>query len=281
VEVPVYLRFLILSVVPMIATAQTPDTEGVYRVGNGVTPPRIVSRKEPEYSEEARRAKVNAIVRLNVVIGEDGDPASVSVTRGAGFGLDEQAIRAIQTNWHFEPGKKDGVPVKVRATVEVNLRLLNKDYADQLDRLTFTGPSRPELINGAMPINPVGLRAHIRVGLTVTPQGEPINFRVLESTDDNWSAEVLQAMRSWRFRGPQSDVDGVLEITVGAYKPNTLKWEPVTIHAETTLEAAAIALRRMTEQGFVESEYADSILGRVDHDNDSQGLPEAHAGMDQ
>lgn len=217
-----YLRLLILSVVPLIATAQNPDAEGVYRVGNGVTPPRIVSRKEPRYTEEARRAKVNATIRLNVVIGEDGNPSSVSVTRGAGFGLDEQAIRAIQTDWHFEPGKKDGMPVKVRATVEVNLRLLNKDYADQLDRLTFTGPGRPELIHGAMPVNPIGLPAHIRVGLTVTPEGEPINFRVLESTDDNWSAEVLRTMRSWRFNSPQSNVDGVLEITVGAYKPNTL-----------------------------------------------------------
>ena len=107
------------------------------------------------------------------------------------------------------------------ATVEVNMLLFNKYYDGQIVSLTFEGGSRPVLIKGEIPVNPAAIPAHIRVELTVTPKGEPIDFNVLESSDEKWVPEVLREMRAWRFSGAEANVKGVLDITVGPYKkPN-------------------------------------------------------------
>jgi len=47
----------------------------------------------------------------------------MKVVRGLGLGLDEKALQAI-SQWKFRPGAKDGQPVAVMATIEVNFRLL-------------------------------------------------------------------------------------------------------------------------------------------------------------
>ena len=45
------------------------------------------------------------------------------MVEGLGYGLDEKAIEAVQ-QWRFTPGTKDGNPVPVAATIEVNFRLM-------------------------------------------------------------------------------------------------------------------------------------------------------------
>ncbi|MBM3769087.1 MAG: energy transducer TonB [Acidobacteria bacterium] len=96
---------------------------GVYRVGGGVSAPAIVSRVEPEYSEEARKAKFQGTVVLYIEVDENGKPRNLRVLRPLGLGLDEKAIEAV-AKWKFRPGFKDGKPVVVSASVEVNFRLL-------------------------------------------------------------------------------------------------------------------------------------------------------------
>src|SRR6185312_10980681 len=96
---------------------------GVYSVGNGVTAPELVSKVEPEYSEEARKAKFSGLVLLSIIVNTDGKAEDIHVVRSLGMGLDEKAIEAVQ-KWRFKPGKNKGVPVKVRAQIEVNFRLL-------------------------------------------------------------------------------------------------------------------------------------------------------------
>ena len=96
--------------------------DGVYRAGKGVTPPRPLKRVEPEYTDEARDAKLEGVVVVYVVIEEDGRAHNIRVIRSLGKGLDEKAIEAVE-QWEFEPGKKDGKPVKVEATIEINFRL--------------------------------------------------------------------------------------------------------------------------------------------------------------
>jgi TonB family protein len=88
-----------------------------------VSPPKIVSKQEAEYSEEARRAKICGTVLLNLVVEPDGTPNNVNVERALGYGLDENALRAVRT-WRFQPGMKDGQPVAVSAHVEVNYRMI-------------------------------------------------------------------------------------------------------------------------------------------------------------
>jgi periplasmic protein TonB len=96
---------------------------GAYRIGGGVSPPTLVFKVEPEYSEEARKAKFQGTVVLNVVVDEHGNPRDLKVIRPLGLGLDQKAIEAVE-KWKFSPGKKDGKPVPVLATIEVNFRLL-------------------------------------------------------------------------------------------------------------------------------------------------------------
>ncbi len=96
---------------------------GVYRVGGGVSAPRLTRKVEPEYSEEARKAKYQGTVVLAVEVWPDGKAHNVRVIRSLGLGLDEKAMQAVQ-QWEFVPGKKDGSAVKVSAQIEVNFRLL-------------------------------------------------------------------------------------------------------------------------------------------------------------
>jgi periplasmic protein TonB len=96
---------------------------GAYRIGGGVSPPSVILKVEPEYSEEARKAKFQGTVILFVVVDEKGNPRELKVIRPLGLGLDQKAIEAVE-KWKFKPGMKDGKPVAVQATIEVNFRLL-------------------------------------------------------------------------------------------------------------------------------------------------------------
>jgi TonB family protein len=96
---------------------------GVYRVGGGISAPTILFQVEPEYSEEARKAKYNGEVTLTVVVDATGQVKNVKVVRGVGMGLDEKAIEAV-SKWKFKPGMKNGQPVAVMANIVVTFRLL-------------------------------------------------------------------------------------------------------------------------------------------------------------
>ncbi len=99
------------------------SASGIFELGKGVTPPELASSVEPEYSEEARKARFNGMVELSIVVNTDGVPEQIHVVKSVGMGLDEKAMEAVQ-KWRFRPGKNKGVPVKTRATVDVNFRML-------------------------------------------------------------------------------------------------------------------------------------------------------------
>ena len=75
---------------------------GAYRVGGGVTAPRLIYGPEPEFSEEARKAKYQGTVVLWLVVGPDGRTHDIRVQQSLGMGLDEKAIEAIR-QWKFDP----------------------------------------------------------------------------------------------------------------------------------------------------------------------------------
>ncbi len=95
---------------------------GVFQVGGGVSAPRALFTPDPEYSEEARRAKHEGTVVLWLVVGPDGRPRDLRVLRSLGLGLDEKAMDAVR-QWRFEPARKNGTPVAVRVNVEVDFKL--------------------------------------------------------------------------------------------------------------------------------------------------------------
>jgi len=92
-------------------------------VRDDVTRPRILSKVEPEYSDEARRARLQGMVLLRIVVNERGRAESIVVTQSLGLGLDERAVDAVK-KWRFVPGMRFGRPVPTTAIVQVTFRLL-------------------------------------------------------------------------------------------------------------------------------------------------------------
>lgn len=95
----------------------------VFKVGdNGVTAPQVVYKVDPKYTKQARKAKIQGTVVLHTEIHPDGHAHNTHVVQSLDPGLDHNAIEAV-SQWKFAPGKKDGKPVAVAATIEVNYRL--------------------------------------------------------------------------------------------------------------------------------------------------------------
>jgi TonB family protein len=97
--------------------------DGLVRPGAGVVMPVVIKKVEPEFSEEARKARANGFVVIYCEVGPDGKPRNLRVSRGYGLGLDEEALKAV-SQWLFRPGTKDGKPVTVAASIEVAFHLL-------------------------------------------------------------------------------------------------------------------------------------------------------------
>jgi protein TonB len=100
----------------------TPGIGPVHR-GRGVTPPQLLYKVEPEFSEEARKAKHQGMVLLSIEVDASGNVRNVRVLQSLGLGLDEKAMEAV-SRWRFRPALFDGEPVATEATVQVNFQLL-------------------------------------------------------------------------------------------------------------------------------------------------------------
>ncbi len=85
--------------------------------------PVVLYQVEPEFSEEARKAKYQGTVVLAIEVGEDGKPRGFHILQGLGLGLDEKAIEAV-SRWKFKPATRNGKPIRAPATIQVNFRLL-------------------------------------------------------------------------------------------------------------------------------------------------------------
>ena len=91
--------------------------------GGSLTQPVVLTKIDPEYSEDARKARFQGTVRLRIVVGSNGRARDIKVSQGLGLGLDDRAIDAV-SKWTFVPGKLNGKPTAVVAYVDVNFRLL-------------------------------------------------------------------------------------------------------------------------------------------------------------
>ena len=90
---------------------------GAYRLGSGVTPPTLLREVKPKYTAEAMRRRIQGTVALEVVVGRDGIPLAVRVTRSLDpGGLDQEAIAAAR-EWRFTPGRIGDTPVDVLVTI--------------------------------------------------------------------------------------------------------------------------------------------------------------------
>jgi TonB family protein len=120
----VSISFSLPDSVPTQPPAAAAVPGAAYHVGAGVTAPVLLYKREPEYTEEARKAKYSGSVLLYVEIDPSGKATNIRVQHSLGLGLDEKAIEAVR-QWKFKPGYRDGSPVPVTANIEVNFRLLD------------------------------------------------------------------------------------------------------------------------------------------------------------
>ena len=96
---------------------------GVFHIGGGISSPVVLYQPEPEFSEEARKAKFSGNVLVYLWVDADGKPSHVRVVRPVGMGLDEKAVEAVR-QYRFKPAMKDGKPVQVDLYVDVNFQIL-------------------------------------------------------------------------------------------------------------------------------------------------------------
>jgi protein TonB len=113
----------LLSCAVVAHSQQSTTGGGVYRVGGGVSAPKVIYSPDPEYTKEARKAKYEGVCILQLIITPDGYPRDIRVvTPPLGMGLDEKAIEAVK-QWKFQPAMKLGKPVAVAINVKVTFRL--------------------------------------------------------------------------------------------------------------------------------------------------------------
>jgi len=103
----------------------SPPGDKVYDVKNtpGIQEPVAEYMPRAAYTPEAKAARIEGTIVLQVVIRKDGSVGDVKVIRGLGYGMDEATIEIIKTKWRFRPGMLNGQPVDVSASVEVSFRL--------------------------------------------------------------------------------------------------------------------------------------------------------------
>jgi protein TonB len=97
---------------------------GMFRAGvNGVGSPACIYCPQPEYSDEARKAKYQGTVLLDVTVTADGRVINPVVIKGPGLGLEEKALVQVK-NWKMRPAiGPGGKPVNCRVQIEVTFHL--------------------------------------------------------------------------------------------------------------------------------------------------------------
>jgi len=89
---------------------------------DGITPPFPLGTVKPLYTEEARKARLQGSVILQVEVRPDGtvSPDHIAIIQGLGMGLDEKAIQAVN-QWVFKPAYRDGKPMAAAMSVAVRV----------------------------------------------------------------------------------------------------------------------------------------------------------------
>jgi protein TonB len=99
------------------------DGEGNGPYANVASPVTCLYCPEPLYTEEARTAKVQSKILMQVLVGPDGTAKRIKIVQGLGMGLDERAQEAVMA-WRFSPSRDAAKrPVASWVTVETSFRL--------------------------------------------------------------------------------------------------------------------------------------------------------------
>lgn len=95
---------------------------GVMSVGGGVSAPQLIHSVDPEFTDQARRANLQGIVSIQLIVDSRGNPQDIHVVRHLGMGLDQKAVEAVR-QYKFSPAMYQGHPVAVQMVINVNFHL--------------------------------------------------------------------------------------------------------------------------------------------------------------
>lgn len=107
---------------PVDGPGGTGDSSSAYR--SGVTLPTCVYCPDPQYTDEAREAKLQGRVTLRVLVGADGRASQIQIVQGIGMGLDDRSVQSVRS-WKFAPardGARRAVPQWIN--IEIIFRLI-------------------------------------------------------------------------------------------------------------------------------------------------------------
>ena len=112
------MKYVAAVLLAMTLTAYAQGDGANHRV------PWAVRRTPPEYTEEARRARIGGQVVLRADVGVDGIPRNIRVIKPLGHGLDQKAIECVRDEYRFRPAsQRDGSPVAMRTNITIEFRL--------------------------------------------------------------------------------------------------------------------------------------------------------------
>lgn len=98
------------------------DRDTYVRLQDGWTRPVKIHDPQPQYNEDARKARIQGVVMLDALIDETGTVRGTDLVKGLPMGLTLEAYKAVKT-WRFKPVVVDGEPVRVIYRLTVNFRL--------------------------------------------------------------------------------------------------------------------------------------------------------------
>jgi TonB family protein len=122
-----YQEMTALILMAFLLAPQAAPDDDIVSIGHGVEPPKLTYKIEPHYTRTAIDAGVQGSVLLEIVVNERGQAQNIVLLSPLGFGLDERAEDCV-SQWLFKPAVKEGKPVKTRAQVQVNFRLLGASF---------------------------------------------------------------------------------------------------------------------------------------------------------
>jgi TonB family protein len=190
-----------ISGVILLAQEAAQEPPQAVTIGPGVTPPKLLKKSEPKYTEIARAAKVEGNVALRVVIGDHGRIVSTEVLKPLGYGLDESA-RDTVVQWEFAPGRRDNAPVPVVANILVTFQLIGGGIAEVRDQRTDLARIRQKLAQMALP-----------------PAEREIAVQRLESLAKEKLPEALNLLGQWEIKGenvPRAEKAGLSKVQQAA-----------------------------------------------------------------
>ena len=183
------IALAILPALFFLSSVHAQENPGdVFKVGGDVSSPQVLSRVDPEYTEQARKGECQGKVVLNVVVQRDGTVRDLRVVQSLDRGLDQKAIEAVR-QWQFEPGMKNGQPVDVAAIIEVAFRVMKQSWWN--GKYSTVEPT-PEKQSNCDP-QPIGQAPAIPVAVPELPNESAIDLKppTLASAPTRKTEEVV------------------------------------------------------------------------------------------